>query len=221
MNLAKVKGLKYPDEYFIRFFFKKNLHKEKKLNFLELGCANANNLSLAYSYNHRIIGVDIDKTSIDNAKYNISNLNLENNFEFFCENMIDFSKKQKNLNADVLVLANSIYYITKNDFLDMLKNIKTNELIKKGSLFYLRFRAPDDFRNHKGKKLAENSYILDNGITGEDGCICTFYEENEMIDILKNELNLSAFDSLKVKYDNIQNDTKVNNSDIVIWGTTS
>jgi hypothetical protein len=39
-----------------------------------------------------------------------------------------------------------------------------------------------------------------------------------MITILKDELNLRDFQSMKIEYENIQNDIKVNNSDIVIWG---
>ena len=58
-----------------------------------------------------------------------------------------------------------------------------------------------------------------NEITGEDGVFCKFYEEDEMIEILKTNLKLRNFQSMKIEYENIQNNTKVNNSDIVIWGT--
>jgi hypothetical protein len=45
MNIKKIEGLKFPDEYLIRFFFKNKLFN-KKGDVIEFGCANGNNLSL-------------------------------------------------------------------------------------------------------------------------------------------------------------------------------
>jgi hypothetical protein len=219
MRLQEINGLKYPDEYFIKFFFKYQLHKKQNQTFLELGCSNGCNLMLPYQFDNSVIGVDLNNTLIQYANDNFKQLQQNNHYKFNSQDMIDFCKQTKDIQADILILASSIYYIPKDDFTELLKNIKNNNLIKENIPFYIRFRDIDDFRNGKGKSLGENSIIIQNGITGEDGVFCRFYAKDEMIEILKEELNLRDFQTMVVKYENIQNNIKVNNSDIVIWGT--
>lgn len=217
MNIRDIKGLKYPDEYFIKFFFKKGLHLDDKANtFIELGCANGCNLSLAYQFGNHVIGVDYDKASIENAHDNFSSLIQENNFSFYCDDMREFVKNNQ-LSVDVLSLANSIYYIPKNDFVNLLRNIK-GWLSSDTSLF-IRFRGLDDFRYGKGKLVDENSFIIENGVTGEDGAYCCFYSEEDMLALLMDELNLRNYDVMNARYDNIQNGVTVSNHDIIIWGS--
>ena len=62
---------------------------------------------------------------------------------------------------------------------------------------------------------------MQNKITGEDGFFCKFYTIKEMVEILKKWLNLRDFETMSIKYENIQNGTKVNNSDVVIWGVVN
>lgn len=219
MNIKSIKGLKYPDEYFIKFFFKYNLHTKNNLTFLELGCSNGCNLALPYQYDNDVIGVDFNEQLISFANENFTHFNQKNNYQFYNEDMRVFCETSTNIKADVLVLPNSIYYIPQNDFIQLLQNIKKNDLIKSNIPFFIRFREIDDFRNHKGQKIDENSYIMENKITGEDGVFCKFYSTFEMINILEKELNLRDFQTMHIRYENIQNNTKVNNSDVVIWGT--
>ncbi len=219
MNIRNIKGLKFPDEYFIKFFFKYNLFNLKKMTFLELGCSNGCNLMLPYQYDFEVIGVDLDNTLISYANENFSILKKTNRFTFFLQDMISFCDISEDIYADVLVLANSVYYISKSNFILLLKNIKKNQLIKKKIPFFIRYREVDDFRYGKGEKVEEDSFILENRITGEDGAYCTFYKTEKMVSILKNELNLREYQIMSLEYENIQHDTKVKNSDVVIWGT--
>ena len=218
MNLKDIKGLKYPDEYFIKFFFKNGLYQKKDQNYLDIGCSNGCNTMLPYQFNNKIIGVDLNDISINYAKDNFSSLQQKDSYSFYTQDMRIFCKEKKNIFADVLILANSIYYIPKKDFIDLLKNLIKNQLIKKNVPFFMRFREIDDFRNNKGVRVEENALIMQNGITGEDGVFCQFYKTDEMLEILQKELNLHSFDVMHIKYENIQNNTKVNNSDVVIWG---
>lgn len=218
MDIKNIKGLKYPDEYFIKFFFKYQFHTQENIKFFEIGCSNGCNLMLPYSYDSDIFGVDLNPTLIEYANENFKNMNNKK-YNFCNEDMRDFCKNNSDLKSNVLILANSIYYISKNDFIEMLRNIKKNNLIQRNATIFIRFRTPHDFRNKKGEFQDENAYIMHNGITGEDGIFCKFYEEEEILTILKNELALRDFQSMKIEYENIQNEVKVNNSDIVIWGT--
>jgi hypothetical protein len=218
MNIKDIKGLKYPDEYFIKFFFKYQFHNKKDLTFIELGCSNGCNLMLPFQYNFTTLGVELNETLCEYANDNFNNLCENHNYTFHAQDMREFCHNSANIQADVLVLASSIYYIPQEDFILLLKDIRQNNLIKQNIPFYIRFREVDDFRNGKGKQIEANSYILQNGITGEDGLFCEFYKTEQMIDILIKELNLREFEVMSLQYENIQNNSKVNNSEVVIWG---
>ncbi len=215
MSLKDIQGLKFPDEYFIKFFFKKSLHTLKNKNFLELVCSNACNLSLPYEYDNNIIGVDYSEEFIFFAKHNFRNKNRKDNFNFICSDMREFAKDYR-AKIDVLIMANSIYYISKKDFIELLRNIKKN--LNDNIPFFIRFRGLGDYRYGKGEEIENDAVIMLNEATGEDGLYCKFYSEEEMIEILKNELNLHSYDVMKIIYDNIQNNVLVRNEDIVIWG---
>jgi len=219
LDIKNIKGLKYPDEYFIKFFFKYQFHTKQDLKFLELGCSNGCNLMLPFEFNNNVVGVDLNDSLINYANENFNNFKNKSNFEFFSLDMREFCHNTSGIKADVLVLANSIYYIPKADFVQLLKDIKHNNLIKQNIPFFIRFREVDDYRNNKGEVIEENSIIIKNGVTGEDGVFCRFYDTDEMIEILKKELDLREFQTMHLKYDNIQNDIKVNSSEVVIWGT--
>ena len=218
MNIKNIKGLKYPDEYFIKFFFKYQYHNKNNLKFFELGCSNGCNLMLPFSFDNDVVGIDLNENLIDYANENFKSM-VKENYKFYKDDMREFCKNTKDIKSDVLIMANSIYYVPKNDFIQLLNNIKNNRLIKENSTIFIRFRSPKDFRNNKGNYIDENTFLIYNGITGEDGILCKFYEEYEMIQILRETLDLRYFQSMKIEYENIQNNTKVNNNDIVIWGT--
>ena len=61
--LRKLKGLKFPEEFLTRFFFKEKLFKHKG-HVLELGCGNGNNLTLFNQFGWRTTGVDINNRNI-------------------------------------------------------------------------------------------------------------------------------------------------------------
>jgi len=58
-----LKGLKFPDNAVIKFFFKERLG-EKCGKVLEYACSNGNNLSLFASYGWECLGVDLNELNI-------------------------------------------------------------------------------------------------------------------------------------------------------------
>ena len=80
MNFKNIQGLKFPDDYFVKFFFKKELHLKKNFTFLELGCSNGNNLLLGSLYNHSVVGVDLDEKLIEYAESNFTSSKFEKSF---------------------------------------------------------------------------------------------------------------------------------------------
>jgi len=221
MTIRNLKGLKYPDEYIIKFFFKELLHTTNG-KVLEFGCGNGNNLSLYYQYNYDIIGVDLFQSPIDEANYNFKNIYTSNSsFKFICTDMLSYVKNNKNINVDIFTLPNVISYLSKKEFEDFLILSKKNNIFKKNSKFFLRTRTQKDYRYGKGKEIEKDSFLMQDNTTGENGALCTCYSEYELIELLKKHLNLTSFVISHLDNQNLQNNRLVLNSDIVIWGTIS
>ena len=225
INIKEIKGLKYPDEYFIKFFFKNRLHEKKDLTYLEFGCGNGSNLMLPYSYGggNKVIGIDYDSSLISMANDNFSCYkSQDNDFKFHVDDMREFVKSKNNLYCDSLSLPNIINYISKNDFINFLVSCKDNRLYKENAYFFIRFRTPKDFRYGLGRRIGENSYQINStdDTTGEAGAMNTFYRESEMLKILEQYINIKDYKVFNIDFENqIANGDTILNSDIVIWGT--
>ena len=218
MNIQDIKGLKYPDEYIIKFFFKQKLN-QKKGNVIEFGCSNGNNLSLFYQYHYTTSGVDYSQENIKNAIYNFSNIyNSDVTFSFYNENMLDYIQKDSDLQYDVFMLPNVISYLTKSEFISFLKNVQKNKIYKKNADFFLRARTIRDYRFGLGEEIEPGSFRMTDNTTGELNAICTCYEEHELLDLLKTYLSIKDFFIFYLDNQNDQSGRTILNSDIVIWG---
>lgn len=71
MNLTDLKGLRFPDEFLIKFFYKTGCHCRAG-RVLELGCGNGNNLLLFHEYGWKTVGVDICNDSLADAEHNFA-----------------------------------------------------------------------------------------------------------------------------------------------------
>lgn len=221
MYIRDLKGLKFPDNAVIKFFFKNKLHIFENLKVLEFACSNGNNLSLFANYDYECLGVDLDSQHIENANYNFKEVIGAKKFQFFNENIFEFPIKHPNINADVFLIPNIINYFSREDFLELLKLSKKHKMYKKDALFFLRTRSIKDYRYGIDKKIAHNSFqILEDETTGEKGCINTLYQEYELVEYLKEYLGLYDFKVLNYESTNImgKDERLVNDSDIVIYG---
>ncbi|VAW49910.1 hypothetical protein MNBD_GAMMA04-24 [hydrothermal vent metagenome] len=213
------KGLKYPDEYFIKFFFKTELDKQSDFTFLEFGCGNGNNLLLPYQYGNHVVGVDLNASSIEHANDNFTMVQNEHEFQFYAEDMRDFVLKHKSLQADVFLLPSVACYITRADFIQFLQSVKCNQLIKSSVPFYIRLRTPKDYRFGLGEALDKQTFKMPTPSgTGEDGALMVFYDEWELIDLLREHIQLKNFKVFSLDCQNEQAGKTILNSDIVIWG---
>jgi len=218
MLISEIKGLKYPDEYFIKFFFRNELHNKSNLKYLEFGCANGSNLMLPYQYNNEIIGIDYDNSLIDDATHNFELLS-GTHFKFYADDMRQFTKKQKDIESDVLILASVIYYISKNDFIEFLKDTVSNNNLNKNIPCYIRVRSTKDFRYGYGEKIDLNRYRMPkDSMTGEHNAEIEFYTEFDILNILKKYLNLRDYKVFHLDNQNEHNGEIILNADIVIWG---
>ena len=221
MYLKDVLGLKYPDEFIIKFFFKERLF-ENIGDVLELGCANGNNLSLFYNYGWNVCGIDIDNQAIDWANKNyqlyIKEIKTRNTSDFHTSDMINYLENNTFKPFDVLLLPSSIYYLKKEKIEELFSLIIEKKVLKPNGLVFFRIRTTKDYRNKIGKKVNKDSRLMTTDETNEKNCIITFFTLRNFTKLLDKFINTK---NLKIMNSNVENFVRgksIFNSDIIIWG---
>lgn len=221
IKLTEIRGLKYPDEFVIRYFFKEQFH-QRRGRALELGCGNGNNLMLFYQYGWDVVGIDINEKALADAEHNFRGIDEEGSKWLFRQ--LDLGQgglpKIDGLFGpfDVILLPGVLYYIPRSAMVSCLAS--AFELMTPGGSFFLRMRTIGDYRYGRGRQIERNGFVLEISETGENGLINVFYHQYELVDMLREHLQ-AKMDSLKVlqlSFDNIQNDVLVTNQEVVIWG---
>jgi len=213
VSLKELRGMRFPDDYIIRMFFKESLHLNTG-RVLELGCGTGNNLSLFAEYGWEVVGIDISENALSDALFNFSD--KPKCFELY---QVDLSKGMPTLGGkfDAIILPNVNYYIPRKAFLILLH--ECNLLLKPDGIFYIRSRTCADWRYGKGYEVETNGFLLNYEDTGEDGLLNVFYETEELMQLCDEHLcQLKNRRVLQVNFQNIQNGKIVTNDDIVIWG---
>ncbi len=221
MRLSDIDGLKFPDEYVIKFFFKEGLHKNSA-KVLELGCANGNNARLFFEFGWSVVGVDFDQKSVDSANMFFKNLKESEGFgadyTFVCSDMVDYVSNS-NDSFDAIILPNSLCYLTNEQIDVFLASIRDRGLLKSGGRLFIRTRLLSDYRYGRGEEIGKNSFRLTGKETGEAGCVNTFFSDSGLVLKLKEFFSFRDYVSLNVLFENPQNGRTVSNADIVFWAT--
>jgi len=221
MLIKQIQGLKFPDEYIIRFFFKEGLDKRKG-SVLELGCGNGNNLTLFYQYGWKVSGVDINSGPLRQGKTNFKKIRETNKLspaaKLLQKDMVDFCASYVGPGFDVLLLPSSIYYLSYPRIKQLFLEIKKQGIVKRGSLIFIRVRTPQDYRRKKGGKAGAMTFRIDFRETGESGCLNTFFTASQLRNLLEANFTFKNQCWLRCDFDNYQKKKMVNNSDIIFWG---
>ena len=221
MRLSDINGLKFPDEYVIKFFFKEGLHKNGA-KVLELGCANGNNARLFFEFGWDVTGVDFDEGSVSSANSFFGALKtaegFTSNYSFVCSDMVEFVLKDTST-YDAIILPNSLCYLTNAQIDTFFGAIKQNGLLKKNGKLFIRTRLLSDYRYARGDEIGKNSFMLTEKETGEAGCVNTFFSDSGLVLKLKEFFSFKDYVSLNVLFENPQNGRTVSNADVVFWAT--
>jgi SAM-dependent methyltransferase len=217
-RLKEIRGLKYPEEYLIRFFFKQELHNSPG-KVLEAGCANGCNLRLFREYDWETVGIDISRDSVADGEANFAGMDGAKSAYRFVKH--DLSKGlPPGLDGpfDCVLFPSSLYYIPRASMVQVLRDAR--KLARPGAAFYLRMRTLGDYRFGRGELVETNGFRLTTEVTGERGVLNVFYHEYELVEMLRDHLGVEAAQMkiLQVDYQNIQNEVVVSNSDVIIWG---
>jgi SAM-dependent methyltransferase len=208
--LPEIRGLKFPDEFIVRHFFKKGL-AARTGRVLELGCGVGNNLSLYAAYGWALTGVDYDQAALDDARWN-----LGEEVELI---QADLAKGAPKLDGryDVLTIPNLLCYLTGDQAVQALTGLRPH--LTPGCELFVRTRLTDDYRYGRGVEEEPNGFRLATPETGEAGLFNLFYTPARLVELLRETLDLRDHDELAVRFDNIQGGQRVpGNSDVVVWG---
>jgi SAM-dependent methyltransferase len=208
--LREIRGLKYPDEFVVRHFFKRGLG-ERTGRVLELGSGTGNNLSLYLAWGWRCTGVDYDADAIADARFNLGDAP-----EFV---QADLSKGLPPLQGpfDALIIPNLLCYLKLAEARALLNGLKV--LLAPGCEVFVRTRLVDDYRYGRGQEEEPDGYRLGTPETGEAGLINRFYTASGLVELLTETLRLTERTELAVHFDNVQAGRRVpGNSDLVVWG---
>lgn len=220
MNIKDISGLKFPNEHVVRYFYRENQDK-KNGKVLELGCSNANNLSLYFQYGYDVVGVDFNKKSIQNGEELLSKLkkenNLSNRFELYENDMVDFLENLDENSFDVILMPGTICYLEKDRIEKLFSILGDKKILKDNGDCFIFLRDYEDYRYGKGKELSKNSFKLDIHETGEYGCTMTFFSEADIENMLKKYLDIKECKIYHHKLENYKNNVKYTNSDIAIY----
>ena len=212
-SLSALRGMRFPDEYIVRMFFKEGLERAHG-TVLELGCGSGNNLLLFYEFGWQVVGIDISAHSLADARHNLSSGQGAVTLL-----QADLAQAMPSLSGifDVIILPSFNYYVPRVKFLQLLADC--NRLLKAGGLFYLRFRTLQDWRFGRGQEVERNGFVLECTETGEAGLLNVFYSATEMLGLVAAHVGtLQRSQVLKVHYENVQNGMTVVNDEIVVWG---
>ena len=208
--LREIRGLKFPDEFVVRHFFKRGL-AERTGRLLELGCGTGNNLSLYREWDWTCVGVDHDDAALAAARHNLGD----------APELIqaDLSTGLPPVSGpfDVVIIANLICYLTADQARTVLSGLKP--LLAPDCEVFVRTRLVDDYRYGRGREEEPDGFRLATPETGEAGLFNHFYTPAGLIELLTATLGLADRTELAVRFDNIQADRRVpGNSDLVVWG---
>lgn len=210
--LPDIRGLKYPDEFVIRHFFKRGLHR-KTGRVVELGGGTGNNLSLYATYGWNLTCVDYSPAALEDCRWNLG--------EDVALIEADLSQGLPDLGPapiDVLLIPNLLCYL--NDVQARTVLTAARKRLAPNAEVFVRTRLIDDYRCGKGVEEEPNGWRLATPETGEAGLFNLFYTQQGLVDRLVEELGLSDITALKVAFDNIQDGVRVApNSDLVVWGS--
>ena len=209
-SLRLIRGLKFPDEYVVRHFFKRGL-AERTGRVLELGCGTGNNLSLYQAWDWACVGIDYDAASLDAARHN-----LGDGPELI---HADLSNGLPDLSGpfDAVIIPNLLCYLTGEQSKAVLSNLK--RLLAPDCELFVRTRLVDDYRYGRGQEEEQDGFRLATPETGEAGLFNRFYTQAGLVKLLMETLQLVDHTELAVRFDNVQAGKRVpGNSDLVVWG---
>lgn len=147
-------------EPIIKDFLASEVRGKDPMRVLDVGCGSGFLLRSVFEINGNAngIGLDIDKTVVDQAKNNINAWGLTDQFEIHHGNISSFSEQAGPFN--LITLINILYYFNKKDRKELIDNLKKRLSPNGVLMIVMNFHS-------KGKDIgAANLNVVNNSLQG-------------------------------------------------------
>jgi SAM-dependent methyltransferase len=212
--LPEIRGLKYPDEFVARHFFKRGLDSRPG-RAVELGCGPGNNLALYGAYGWTLTGVDISPAALDDCRWN-----LGETAQLIEADLAAGLPSLGEAPINALLIPNLLCYLRDTEARAVLSAARSR--LAPGAEVFVRTRLVDDYRFGRGVEEEADGWRLATPETGEAGLFNLFYTEARLVGLLGDTLGLADPEVFRIRFDNRQAGRRIpGNSDIVIWGAAS
>ena len=170
----------YPAEHVARFLGRNysNIDRDilNKMNVLDIGTGSGRNLKAILDYGFQAYGIDYVDEACNIAKKLLSG--YENLKDIYYG---DYSDYNFNMQFDAIVIFGLVFFgdvkVIKNNLAVL------NKLLKNNGKMCINFRSKYDYLYNTGKKINDNTFILE----GEyEGATYSFFDLDEVKDLLTN-----------------------------------
>lgn len=167
----------YPNESVVRFMFTnfpRDLDQRKQLKILDIGCGGGRHVKLFAEQGFATYGADFSGEGIRQTQTMLAKHNLTAELT-----QCDMTKlPYEDGFFDGAISFGVFYYL---DSKGMKKSIiELHRVLKKGGKAFINARSTDDYRFGKGKKVENNTFLLDIGETNEKDMMVHFLSKDDI-----------------------------------------
>lgn len=209
-------GMRYPDAYVTRFFFKNGL-QQRPGSVLELGCGSGSNLRVFVEHGYATTGLDYAEDAVDACRHNLAAFPGVHR-ALRCDLEDGLPADVAATAYDVVMLPNILNYLRRETVAGLLAALPA--LLTPGGCFLCIVRLCDDYRYGRGTLAARDEFLLEAEETGEKGTRQTFFSEHEFVALTARSLGVDPLGLvvLRNRFENFQAGRVIANSDLVVWG---
>ena len=189
---------KYPSESVVRFINSSFYKDRSKKKILDIGCGAGRHVKFLSENKFRAYGVEISKTGIYYTKKLLSQHNLKAEVTYSDMSNLPFKDNYFDATISYGVFCYTDSKGVKNSINEMYR------VMKKGGKSFINLRSTNDYRYGKGKKIEQNTFILNIKETNEYNQtmhfltkknILTYFNKFKKIEIALNEF---SYNNMKI-----------------------
>lgn len=166
----------YPDERVVSFLGRnyRDLKNNENKNAIDIGFGSGRHLKLLMDYNFNTYGIDYNQRCVD-----IANELFGENKKLKKLSTIDIKELTSIDNYFDVVIVYGVIFLRKIE--DIKKDlIKIKQIMKDGAKLFLNFRTKEDINFGKGKKIDNNTYLLDESSREYENMVYSFLDIEEV-----------------------------------------
>lgn len=189
---------KYPNEEVVRFIFTqlpRNSAERRKLKILDLGCGTGTNTVFLSAEGFRVYATDISEEGIKITKKRLKDNKLKAVAKIAAMEKQPFPDNF----FDAVISYGVLYHNDREGYRRSVAEMR--RVLKRGGKAFIYTKSTDDYTFGKGRKIGENTFILDVEDTGEKGMMQHFLDKDGVDRVFNDFSAVSLVKTEAVSYD--------------------